>query len=305
MLDESTVQESFDITPIKWSYLRNQDEYELSVDSNGVVSDVNPQYSYWNPDEYDINFSFKILIKDVASLFGAGENAIVCSNAKIGIATSWFSKASFQRGTIEHGIIENTSSPLEVDIVGSVPKAVFRDSITLDIILYLKEAGKPSATEKHFANQPGCVLGTILTKTLLLDGVGSSFPTAYVHAGSSAPLWTITCNWDDPMSDTLADSVCLNINRDNKLFKYMNNEKGNEYFDFSLLMEIMSSAISVIIEKLRTEGYDLDDIANYNPGEASVGMMVLYLQEAHKCDFTNPVEASETIHKMIEKTLKR
>lgn len=305
ILEESIVENSFGFSPVNWSYIRNQQECQLIVDSNGVIRDLDPQHAYWNPEQYDINYSFRLILKDKASLFADGENAVACHDATIGVATSWFSKASFQRGTIEHGVIRKDMSSEEIVISGSIPKASFRDTVTIDIILYLKESGNPCEDETYFANKPGCILGTIWSHTLLLDGIGSAFPTAYVRAGSSSPLWTITCDWDDPMSDDLIDTVCLNINRDNKLFKYLNNEKDNEFFDFSLLMEVMSSALSVIMEKLRSDDYDLEDIDRYAPAEGSVGMFVKYMYDAHNCNFANPQATSESIHKMIEKTLKK
>jgi hypothetical protein len=105
------------------------------------------------------------------------------------------------------------------------------------------------------------------------------------------------------MSDQLVDCVSLNINRDNKLFKYLNNDRDNSDFDSALLQEVIASALTIIIEKLRGEGVEVDDMDRHDPCEGSVAMMVKYMQNAHNCSFGNPQDTSESIHKMVENTL--
>lgn len=303
VLSERSINELFQITEVSWSYVRDGRLCVLNVSERGVVSDADKQYAFWNPNDYDVNYKFTAVINEPSKLFCSGAVAVACHDAKIGVATLWHSQSSFQRGVIEHGEISNSNKPCEIVISGSLPKGTFRDSVSLEVILYISQKGNPDASEKHFANQRGCVLGSLLNCTLVIDGDGTIFPTAYVRCGARAPLWNIQCNWDDPMVDKFVDCVRLNINMDNPMFKYLYNDKENPDFSNSLLQEVVASALTVIVEKLRYEKVEVDDVDKCTPCEGSVMMLVKYLSVQHGCDFVNPQITSEDIHKMVENTL--
>jgi hypothetical protein len=216
----------------------------------------------------------------------------------------WHSQSSFQRGVIEHGEILNTANPSEIVVSGCLPKGTFRESVSIEVILYISKPGTPNENEEHFANQRGCVLGSLFKQTLVIDGDGTMFPTAYVSLGARTQLWSVSCNWEDPLVDKFVDCVCLNINRDNPMFKYLYNDRDNPEFSHSLLQEVVASALTIIVEKLRYDGVDVGDIRNANPYDGSVLMMVKYLSLQHGCDLVNPQIASEDIHKMVEGMLR-
>ena len=303
VLSESDIKDLMQISDVSWTYLREGKTYLLNVSESGVVSDADAQYSFWNPNDYDVNYKLNIVINDPSKLFGCGEKAVACHDAKIGVATLWHSQSSFQRGVIEHAEISSSTNPCELVISGSLPKGRFRESVSIEVILYICKAGIPGANEKHLANQRGCVLGSLYECTLIVDGDGSIFPTAYINSGRHAPLWSIQCDWDDPMVDKFVDSVRLNINKDNPMFKYLYNDKDNPDFSHSLLQEVVASALTIIVEKLRYERVGVDDIDAMNPYEGSVLMMVKYMAVQHFCSFITPQTAAEDIHKMVEKSL--
>lgn len=304
VLSDAQISQLFKISSVSWTYLRDGKTYKLNVSEGGVISDDDRQYAFWNPNDYDINYSFDIVVEEPCKLFGDGANAVACHDAKIGVATLWHSQSSFQRGVIEHAEITDSADSLNLVISGCLPKGTFRDSVSIEVILYVSRAGNPDTGERHLANRRGCVLGSLYSHTLVIDGDGTIFPTAYVKSGKTAPLWNIQCDWDDPMTDKFVDSVRLNINMDNPMFKYLYNDKENPDFSHSLLQEVVASALTIIVEKLRYEGVDVEDIDKSNPYDGSVLMMVKYLAVQHGCNFVNPQIASEEIHKMVEQTLK-
>lgn len=303
ILSEYDINRLFMMSKVLWTYLHEGRTYDLNVSDAGVISDADKQYAFWEPNGHDINYSFTITLNEPCNLFGGGAKAVACHDAKIGVATLWHSQSSFQRGVIKHAEITNSADPIELAVSGCLPKGQFRESVSIEVILYISQPGNPGPDEIHLANHRGCVLGSLYSRTLVIDGDGTIFPTAYVQSGKKAPLWNIQCNWDDPMTDKFVDSVRLNINMDNPMFKYLYNDKDNPDFSHSLLQEVVASALTIIVEKLRYEGVEVEDIDRCNPYEGSVLMMVKYLSVQHGCNFANPQIASEEIHKMVENTL--
>ena len=286
-----------DIGHFTWSYTRDNIVRKLEV-NDGVVSDQDGLGDFWNANDYEIRFSGSMIFKMPSAFFPNGEFGLAHSNAKIGVAIVWSSPTSFQRGVFPVGIIDNQNTPKSISFECVLSEGAFRDFINLETILYIKESDKnPSEEELEYANEPGFVIATLDIKTLVIDGNGSSFPNVKVKKGRDAPLWSIKCTWADPMSDLFEDSVLLEINTDSPYADYL--DQDNDKFDQSLLREIIASSYTLIVEKLRSEGVSVDNLGD-EPEYGSVCMVVKYLKDTLKCDFSSPIETSESLRCKVE-----
>ena len=286
-----------DIEPFTWSYERDNVARPLEV-KGGIVSDQNEAEDFWNANDYEIRFSGSITFNMPSSFYPNGEHDIAHTNAKIGLAIVWSSPSSFQRGVFQIGEIENQDTPKTIPFDCELPKGSFRDFIQLETILYIKDAGtNPSEEEIGYANEPGFVIATLDVKSLVIDGNSSAFPNIRVRKGRNAPLWSIKCSWTDPMSDLFEDSVLLEINTDSPYADCLNQD--NDKFDQSLLREIIASAYALIVEKLRSEDIPVDNLGD-EPEYGSVCMVVKYLKDTLRCDFSSPIETSESIRSKVE-----
>lgn len=292
----------FNIINQSWSFQRNSTTIGLEVSKEGVIKSSDELQS-WNADDYNILLNAQLSINNADLLYTSGNLAIACHDSVIGVALLWSSPKSFQRGVIEIGVINNQSDLQTLPIKATFPAKTFRDLVKIEYILYIQEPGHPDPKEVIFANKKGCIVGLVDSQVLLIDGTGSIFPSMYVHAGSSAPLWSLICNWEDPYNDQWMDCISLNFNRDNKLFKYLDSESKVD-FDMQLLREVLSSAMILIVEKLRGEGIPVDSLDD-ECAEGSVASVIKYFASVCKCEFRDPLSTSESIRSYIEKSMKK
>ena len=243
------------------------------ISDDSEVYAVNDPKGVWNPDDYNIRLQKHFEFRDVNILFG--ENGIACSDAVIGIGIVWTSTDSKQRGVIEAGEIYNNCNEISFDAEYMFERAQIRGDIILTTILYIKKSGKPSVDEQHLANECGCILGELDFYSLKLDGKGSMFPI-YEFNDKNKPLWTLSCDWEDPKYDSFSESISININKAHKNFKKLDKSKPIVYDD-QLMKEIISSALTIVIMKLQNESCWNDIVlGNAEFDEGSVAQAVSY-----------------------------
>lgn len=290
----------FSISETRWFYEHNGLQHDLDVSDQGIVSAHN-NLRDWNAGDYGISLREMIVISGANNLFYPKNNAITCHDSEIGIALLWSSPNSFQRGVIEIGVVKNTEEFQTLNVCADFSPGTFRDSLDIEYILYLKEKGSNREKEETiYANKRGLILGHLFPRELIIDGTGSIFPSLYINEGSGAPLWRLVCNWSDPYTDQWMDCISLNFNKDNKLFKYINNDDPKN-FDIQLLREILSSALVLIVEKLRGQGFPVDNLDD-DVLEGSILGVFKYFSDVCKCNFSDQVTTSESIRIYIEKT---
>ena len=251
----------------------------------------------WDPDSHTIGIRRKGLISNPAILFG--ENGIVCSNAIIGVGVIWTSADSKQRGAIEVGAFTKGDSSVEFELDYEFKKAQLRGKIDFTTILYIKKAGTPYVNERHLANTYGCLLGELERITVMLDGNGSEFPI-YEVAEPGKPLWYVRCSWEDPTYDQFSDCVAITINTAHHNYKYLDKKKRT--YDEQLVIEIMASALSIIISKLKEDSnYWIETTNGQNLQRGSVSEAVYYFLNSFGWDVTSPESLAISIHKFFDK----
>lgn len=250
----------------------------------------------WNKEYNNICFSRTLKIKKCKPLFGP--SGIATENSKLGIAVIWFSSDSRQRGA--KSVVEFTAEDKDIDVEFNFESEIgqFRGLLNFQTIVYLSEFGTAGENEKHLANISGTVLGELDKKyTIVLDGIGSFFPIYDYEAKGEAPLWNVICDWEDPSHDKFSEKVQININKNHVNYSHLRDD------DHQLLIEVMSSALEVIILRIKSnqEHWRLLEEQEYEPG--SVLDAVHYFIQTLHFDIDYPEKLSSSIRLLLEKRM--
>lgn len=281
-------------------------ERDLEYESSEISSAVNCLRTdgIWSPEKHNLRVKRTIALRKYRSLFGS--EGLACKNARLGVSLVWTSSDSRQRGAVPvlvFGISEeqfadrsdHTFTEGEIDF--EFPPAKIRGDVSLSVVLYIAEAGTPTKDEAHLANEEGFVLGEFDSFVLRLDGNGSLFPVYEVFE-KNQPLWYVRCDWTDPILDSFSESVSININTAHKNYKYL--DRKQKTFCPQLFVEVMSSALCCIIEKIRSEKY-LDQILGEDEMEpGSVGEVIHYFANTLEWDFSSPDQLSLSTRKFFD-----
>lgn len=251
----------------------------------------------WVPDNYDLCFSRSYTINNPMFLFG--ENGVACEDAELGLALLWTSKSSNQRGVkVISGFKRIVDKPIHFEIEFSFPPAQMKGSINLQTILFLKSPGKARKNEMHLANSAGIILGSLDQSVIIIDGSGSVFPIVEVEEASQ-PLWWVSCDWNDPQVDTFEEEnikICLNKAHQNyNLLKLEDGLKGSP-----LLIEIIASAIQIIIHKVKDTGCWEEIVAGQNIEPGSIAHAVYYFINTFEWKTDSPENLALTIRKYFD-----
>lgn len=261
---------------------------------------VSDEATSWTFDEYDLVLKKEVRFGCIDHLFG--ENGIACRDAELGIAVEWSSPSSRQRGTIKSSKSLRYNQKDCVFVI-EIPfeKAQLRGCVDFRLIVYLQKSGHPSSRELHLANQIGLILGTLGEYSLILDGNGSTFPIFEIEEPRQA-LWRMKCDWSTPAEDLFNDCVAIYINKSHPNYKYLDQQ--NKAYDPQLIIEIMASALTIIIMKLKDNPehwavVENDKIAKENPG--SVAHAINYMLGTFgDMDFSNIESISLSVRRFLE-----
>lgn len=269
------------------------------ISDDSVIYMINDSQGIWNPDEYNFSINRQYKFNNYNILFG--ENGVACNDSVIGVAVVWTSADSKQRGIINVGEINNTFEELNFNMEYFFDKAQLRGDVEFTTIIYIKNPGNPLNNEQHLANSCGCVVAEIDKLYLRLDGAGSMFPIYEVNY-SDKPLWDLKCEWEDPRYDEFAECVSININTGHKNYKYL--DKSKRTYDEQLLKEIMASALTIVITKLKNETFwdsIVSGTAEFDNG--SIAQAVSYFITTLGWNVTKPESLSYSIRKFFDERM--
>lgn len=287
-------------------YNLNQEELELlaeDAEGDGKIFSIADETSRWKPDLNNIRIKRSYELSNTKSLFGTA--GIVCENAKLGIALMWTSQESRQRGSVEIGFFNNTDDDYRFNLEYSFLAGQFRGKVQFETVLFVKEKGFPNIGEDYLANEPGIILGTFGDMiTLVFDGTGSLFPIIFdENARPQEQLWNVMCGWNDPLTDSFYETVLIRFNVNNKSYKkYL--DRDSSYYDPQLFKEILASALSIIVAKVREDPEFWDATVNgtdLNPG--SVSEAVHYFINTLEWNLSSPEESSLSIRRFLDQRM--
>ena len=284
-------------------------EKELGYDVFDAGSTLNclKTDGVWSVDENNLCIRRAVALKKFKKLFGP--DGIACRNATIGVSVIWTSPDSRQRGAKSVLTISISKEDLaeekdhtfaEGELEIDFSDARLRGNVNFSTVLYIANAGTPEENEAHLANEEGFILGELDSYDLRLEGTGSLFPVFEVYEADQ-PLWYVRCDWTDPVSDSFAETVSININTAHKNYKYI--DRTQKTFCSQLLVEVMSSALCCIIEKIRSENYLEQILGDDEMERGSVGEAVRYFSSTLGWDFSTPDKLSLSTRKFFDRRI--
>lgn len=303
MITEDMLKDiSIEMSEYSFGYMENSKKNFLDcerISDDSLIYMIKDNEGIWNPDEYNFSINRQYKFNNYNTLFG--ENGIACSDSVVGIAVVWTSANSKQRGIIDVGEINNKYEELYFNMEYFFDKAQLRGDVEFTTIIYIKNPGNPLSNEQHLANSCGCIVGEIDKLYLRLDGIGSMFPIYEIN-DSDKPLWYLNCEWEDPRYDDFAECVSIYINTGHKNYKYL--DKTKRTYDEQLLKEIMASALTIVITKLRSEIFwdsIVSGTAEFEDG--SVAQAVSYFVTTLGWNVTKPELLSYSIRKFFDERM--
>lgn len=306
-LNENMIEHVFQAKKYTFSYTGIDGfDRDLAYETFEVNASVNCLRTdgVWSADKNNLFVKRTVALKNYRILFGP--DGLACRNARLGMSLVWTSPDSRQRGAepiVEVGISpeqfaekqDHSFAEGEIDLEFSAAK--IRGDVNFSVVLYIAKAGIPEDDELHLANEEGFVLGTFDSFTLRIDGTGSLFPVFEVYE-KDQPLWYVRCDWTDPTFDQFTESVSININTAHKNYKFI--DRSQRTFCSQLLVEIMSSALCCIIEKIRSEQYLEQILGEEEMESGSVGEVVRYFANTLGWDFFTPDKLSLSTRKFFD-----
>ena len=280
----------------------DDEEYDLidePLDSFSSLYGIKDENGTWTQDDNNLCFRRKYCLRTFQCLFG--ENGIACHNARLGLAIQWTSSDSRQRGVVTVGDFGVDDRIMEREVEKRFSKAQLRGKVSFTTVLYIAKKGTPNENENHLANEVGYILGELDAYNIKLDGNSSVFPV-YEVTEPGQPLWYITCDWTDPTVDDFSDCVSINLNKSHKNYSFI--DRNSKNFDSQLLIEIMASAITLVIEKARSEtGYWDQIIQGDDLNDGSVGQAIFYFKDTLEWDLDSPEKVSLSARKFFDKRM--
>ena len=204
----------------------------------------------WSPTDDDLRIegSFKFS-NDLTNLFDT-KKGVLGDNGTAGIACDWIAKQTSVRNTVLiESPIRKDSSLKEFNYSFVFPKGTLRGEVLFSFYFYVYSIDSTTPGLPSFiANEKGVRLGEFFSFTLFIDGNGSLFPVVDYDGNPGDPLWRMTLDFSDPLSETLSEKTCcLHINRTHKAYEdLMGKRQGGS--DSFLFKEVMASAIQLLIE---------------------------------------------------------
>jgi hypothetical protein len=265
-------------------------EYNETGDSVSLVS------AGWDAETSRLGIKASYKIQNPNMLFG--KDGIACKDSVLGVAILWKSKDSRQRGSIQIGSIKYGEGPTSIELENySFNAGQFRGKLTLETVIYLKESGIPKYDESILSNIPGTVYGGIDKIDVYFDGAGAICQT-YVNPTAGGPLWKISCEFDDPLSDGFYESVVIETNPLNTGYKYI--DPSNAAYNPEMLREILAEQMSTILLTIRMKCSEDEwtSIMDGNADKDSIGDITFSLMN-EGIDLSSPTACAESMRRYI------
>lgn len=234
--------------------------------------------------EQGLRISLRLEFKRIDALF-AGKDAVAARGDVLAAVIIWDSKDSLQKGSskpafLEHG--KTATFHLQQDFNAGQ----LRNSVSFSVALFLHKlsGGNRSA---EFAGTRGAYLGTISGPwTLSLEGSASLFPVIIDDNlnRQSAP-WSLRIDYDDPLEDSFApDHFAIVINKNHPDAKFILPPEEDPRMIQPALKEIVSAAMAVLIEDVRSNTRAWTAVLEGNAAPGSIGAAVAYMHDALGAD---------------------
>lgn len=245
-----------------------------SSDCNSI--EIPGRGSQWDPEINNLFIQRTCVIRNPVALFDISDG-IANSDSELGVALIVLSRDSSQRVVYSYsGIIIKQKGSCTLELNAELPSQTYRRSVELRTVLYLKKKSS-NPDYSFFANTEGIVFGILSDSQLYLEEQSPEFPTRVMRLGYKEPLWKVEIDYIDPRIDTFADTVRVIINESYPGFNDIWGVNADERKKNALKIEIYSSAMVAVIEKIRKNEEFWNDIVNINLDRIQDGSISDYL----------------------------
>lgn len=282
------------------------ERHKITVDFDALTQNDAPMLllstrnSNYNSDNHNLEIEGQIDIQHPDCFFGE-ETGIAYKNSILGLAVLWVSKSSSQRGILSIAELKYQTNPVSFPYLIKFESGMIRGIIDLSVVLYLKQSAK--GLNANFADVPGTILGTLFEQQVSIDGTGSLFPIV-VYEKQDDPLWTIEYNSEDPKEDLFAtDNLAIKINSAHKYYPQLKMDAGG-IADSVLLREIIANGLAMLINKVKENLSDWEEIMHGESSNGSIGAAVHYFVTTFEWNTDSIDELSFSIRKTFDSLLK-
>lgn len=260
----------------------------INIDDSETTIEFIDQNKRWFYKKNDLIIEKEIIL-NTKPLFG--NSGVAEEDSELGVAIKWMSKKSMIRGMEDVGSFSIKSETFQRKGTIYFNENQIRDSLTYEVVLYLKKNGYKNRGRSIFADVPGTILGILESKTLNFAGRGSTFPIVNVK-DSKLPLWKLEIINFDP-SLQVDEAIVLLLNEDHKKYHLFEQETYNEFF----VEEVMINVVYQLL--LYEKKYEIYD-DNYEEG--TLGSLINYYKKVYTIkDNNDPNELYASISKELRK----
>jgi len=265
------------------TYFKDREIVELNLetaDSTGRSYTVSDGKNLWDPEDYELTVYKEYMISNPSFMFG--ENGVCPRSSTLGLAMIWSCKGTNSRGVIVIDEIDiSTQGDRKYFFKHTFPKGTLRNTLDLELIIYLKKIGNLiQKHEKIFAGIEGLTLGSIDSTKIVIDGNASMFPIVTVDEPSQ-PLWWVNLDYNDPTEDLFSvEYISLKINKAHKDYKKLETVEG--IAGNPLLIEIMASAVQIIVNALKKSPYWENIVSKNQIDPGSIAEAICYILETYE-----------------------
>ena len=288
----------FSATPYEASYEFKDQKVELSLkpdDYDLRKFNVSDEKALWNISKDGLFLRRTIQIKHPELLFD--DSGITDRNSILGIAAVCVSTESDRLEVFGICELNSENDAVNMPFKFELSPGKYRGNVIIKTILYLVENNEE---QSRFPKQSGTVLGSLDEFHMILSDDRQLFPV-YEVSEPDSPLWWAVCNWSDIEEDAfVSENIAVVFNNSHPMYKYIEYTSVNKDFNKGYLAEIMSSAIQVIIEKMKESVEEWDRIvSNATFREGTIAFMIKYMKDTFEWDLSSPELTAKTVRAHI------
>ena len=213
-----------------------------------------------------------VVMQNPALLKGA--SGVIPKDADFELLLIWKNKAFTQAGCIlpVSKTVSEDSAETQYDFDYSFEKGAVGGNIELSLSLIISKAAENvEETEQVLMNDPGVSVGEIESVIINTDDNVNEFPINDNIEDASKPMWWLEINWDDPRtSDFIPENLCIYLNKAFQSCPMDNGKIRNK----EMLVDILSTAYLMIIEKIKSNDEFFIDISNDSSSPGSIGFII-------------------------------
>ncbi len=285
---------------LSFSYFDGKEKITLDSKNEDSIYEIKDKDHNWDISKHGAIIRICLKLHNLKLLFG--DEGIAPELSTIGIAAICSSTVSDRLEAHKISSFTIDTGELSIDNEISLSGGKYRGNIILKIVLYLL---KPGPKNSGFPTQSGTIIGTMSENIIQIFEDSNLFPI-YEGEYPGLPLWWVKCQWTDIENDPfIKENVCIIINKANKNYNKIQNDETNKEYEPGYLSEVMSSAIQIIIEKIRNNPSEWSKImSEHDYPVGSIASTIQYLKTTFEWDFSSPENLARDIRSYVCNTLR-